>query len=365
MPASVALMQALPAVQASPGLLTGWAGEPRWGLILGLSLLAGLAAALAGYALVRGRGRTLMVLGVGAAFLTGGAAGFLGVVNQEFALEYPDRPCASGPWTERWEGSPAVYRALPNAGNVGAFEVTRILPPGNGTLGPWGGPKAWTDARVAGMAWDPPPNRTRGEHTELFLASAIPDPGIEVLVQVHTSDEEAIARDLLRWGLENATGAQEQTVDAWVENMPADQDPDARVVVRWVIDNATFDPSAFQHGEEGAWTPVSPSYHHVWEDQKRATQTSGHPYPPLRQMIQAYQAGDWNMRVLPGVKLAEGELNRTYVMFQVTGFGETTLQVEEYLPRERWDALASDVYRELGLGEAPDRDWAPGPAAVC
>lgn len=306
-----------------------------------------------------------MVLGVGVAFLTGGAAGLLVVTDQEFAREYPDRPCAFGPWTERWDGSPEVYRALPNDGTVGAFEVTRILPPGNGTLGPWGGPKVWTDARVAGMVWDPPPNRTHDEHTELLLASAIPTPGIEVLVQVHTSDDQAIARDLLRWGLENATGAPNQTVDTWVENMPEDQDPDPHVVIRWVIHNATFDPAAVQHGEEVAWTQVSPSYHHVWEDQKRATEPSGDRYPPLRQVIQAYQAGDWTMRVLPGVKIAEGELNRTNVTFQVTGIGETTLQVEDYLPRERWDALASDVYRELGLGEAPDREWAPTPSAAC
>lgn len=305
-----------------------------------------------------------MILVLGATFLTGGATGFLVVVNQDFAIGTPDYSCPTGPWWERWEGSPAVYRALPDDGAVGAFEVTRILPPGNGTLGPWGGPKVWTDARVAGMTWDPPLNRTRGEHTDLLLASALPDPGIEVLVQVHTSDEQAIARDLLRWALENATGAPNQTIDTWVENMPADQEQKGYVEVEWTIENATFDPSAVEEARRAGWTPTSPSFHHVWDDQKWAMTRQGGPYPDLEGVVQAYEAGNWTMRVLPALKIAEGDLNGTKVTFRVTGFGETTLQVDD-LPRDRWEALMDEVYRELDLGEAPNRTWEPRSSPWC
>lgn len=348
-----------------PILLDGWAGQPRWWLIGGLTLLGASLAGLAAFRLSRSLGRRLTALLVGLAVVAGGSGALLVVADQDFATDTPDRPCAAGPWTATWTGSHDVFAALPESGDRGGFAIELVRPPGNGTPGPWGGRPAWTWATITSIEWQPP-TRLAGNwsEAEVSLNAPFDEPGPSLSVEVRGEGERETPRRIANATLGNVTRAAEATIGEWTEEGSDVEEAYRRLQVTWRLPNATLDPSPLvQRIDEASWQLLGEPRHplrayYEWSGQGPASGIEAVPDA-------TYRSGEWTIAIRSAVKAAEGEIDGTAVQFTATAIGTFALQTETHVPDEDWPALAEDVYAALELGDPPDRAWDPEPGAVC
>lgn len=341
-----------------PGL-AAYAPTVRWEVVVAIALLAGILSTLAAYAAWRRYGpaseakTSLIAAMLALAFVAGGLGGIYVSFTQSLSYEQSAGSCAIGPWTATWRSSHHVFGQLPDNGSRSSFSIERVDPADLWPRVPANASTAFEGAGVTSIGWHPPSDRL-GDWRDGFVSVSVEadGDGLRLFVRLEGQGVQDTARKVAVEALETTTNASDEAIDDWTAGLGGNETVEGPLVERGYPKNVTLDLAAFMDelGLEG-WN-VS------WEP----------PIEPLAEPFEVHHSkGNWTLDTLAPVKLAKGEVNGTAVRLAVSSTNHLALFVDESgsLSDDEWNALAADVYGQLGIDRPPQRQWSPEPSAIC